>query len=109
MSLMGASRSGSSALLWRHGAGPGRLLEHRFTAAAAGLAQLQSLRCPGSPGERTVPAPTDLEVPSRGAGELETVPFKLFFHIQVSARPSYTREGRKGAEFTSPRSTSRPR
>lgn len=37
----------------------------RFTAAAAGLALLQSLRCPGSLGGRTLPGPADLGVPAR--------------------------------------------
>lgn len=69
----------------------------RFTAAAAGLALLQSLRYPGSLGGRTVPGPTDLEVPSRGQGSWkQCLLLILSFHIQVPPSPSYAREGRRG-------------
>lgn len=88
MSLMGASQSGSSPLPCFGGMELALVAfwNGRFTAAAAGLALLQSLRYPGSPGGRTVPGPTDLEVPSRGQGSwkrcLLRCPF-IFKFLQV--------------------------
>lgn len=77
----------------------------RFTAAAAGLAPLQSLRCPGSLGGRTVPGPADLRVPARGQEGWKRCLLGYLFIFEFLQVPLTLEEGGRGlnAQAHSPR------